>query len=220
VESVLLVSKEGLNMGVKSLAEALALAKEATLDLLEVSGNQNPPVCKLVPRKTPPATTSHTHPNSRFPSHPQPELRPGLGLAGKGKGSPSTTTIASPPSPTHQSTSPLTATTTATTASPVEEEELPKKKSLPPKEIKIGLEIGGHDLQVKVNKVKDFLEKGLLVKLTILGRPGKIPNPKAQSSFYESILATHLAGLYSLTRAPKNEGKHLTALIGPAKASK
>ncbi len=47
VESVRLVDEEGEMVGIVPLAEALERAVEAGLDLVEVSPNAEPPVCKI-----------------------------------------------------------------------------------------------------------------------------------------------------------------------------
>ena len=43
-----LIDKDGANRGTVPISEALALAKEAGLDLVEISPNATPPVCKLL----------------------------------------------------------------------------------------------------------------------------------------------------------------------------
>ena len=43
-----LIDKDGGNRGTVPIAEALALAQEAGLDLVEISPNATPPVCKLL----------------------------------------------------------------------------------------------------------------------------------------------------------------------------
>jgi len=43
-----LITDSGDNKGVVSIAEALALAEEAGLDLVEISPNNKPPVCKIL----------------------------------------------------------------------------------------------------------------------------------------------------------------------------
>ncbi len=48
VARVLLIDGEGEKRGEVSIAEALALAEEAGLDLVEVSPTARPPVCKLL----------------------------------------------------------------------------------------------------------------------------------------------------------------------------
>lgn len=43
-----LIDKDGANRGTVASAEALRLAQEAGLDLVEIAPNANPPVCKLM----------------------------------------------------------------------------------------------------------------------------------------------------------------------------
>ena len=45
---VLVVTADGEQLGVKPLPEALAIAREADLDLVEVAPNANPPVCRIM----------------------------------------------------------------------------------------------------------------------------------------------------------------------------
>ncbi len=48
VPQVQLIDPEGTNRGVIPTREALAIAQEAGLDLVEVSPNSDPPVCKIL----------------------------------------------------------------------------------------------------------------------------------------------------------------------------
>jgi len=48
VPKVRLVDEEGEQMGVVSTSEALAIAKERGLDLVEVAPNSKPPVCRIM----------------------------------------------------------------------------------------------------------------------------------------------------------------------------
>ena len=48
VREVHLIDKDGSNRGNVSISEALQLAQQAGLDLVEISPNANPPVCKLL----------------------------------------------------------------------------------------------------------------------------------------------------------------------------
>ena len=48
VREVHLIDKDGANRGTVAIAEALALAQEAGLDLVEISPNATPPVVKLL----------------------------------------------------------------------------------------------------------------------------------------------------------------------------
>ncbi|MGF1453840.1 MAG: translation initiation factor IF-3 [Alphaproteobacteria bacterium] len=48
VREVLLIDDSGEKQGVTPIEEALAMASEAGLDLVEVAGNSSPPVCKIL----------------------------------------------------------------------------------------------------------------------------------------------------------------------------
>lgn len=48
VREVHLIDKDGANRGTVTAAEAVRLAQEAGLDLVEIAPNANPPVCKLM----------------------------------------------------------------------------------------------------------------------------------------------------------------------------
>ncbi|TFH37318.1 MAG: translation initiation factor IF-3 [Anaerolineales bacterium] len=48
VKDVRLIGADGGNVGVVSLEEALKLAQEADLDLVEVAPNSDPPVCRIL----------------------------------------------------------------------------------------------------------------------------------------------------------------------------
>ena len=43
-----LISEDGEQLGIKSLGDAMAVAREKTLDLVEVAAQATPPVCKLM----------------------------------------------------------------------------------------------------------------------------------------------------------------------------
>lgn len=46
-KEVRLISQEGENLGVVSLGEAVSKAKDAGLDLIEITANARPPVCRI-----------------------------------------------------------------------------------------------------------------------------------------------------------------------------
>lgn len=48
VREVRLITDSGEQLGIVPTVEALARAREAGLDLVEVSPNANPPVCKII----------------------------------------------------------------------------------------------------------------------------------------------------------------------------
>ena len=48
IPSVHLIDKDGANLGTVPIAEALVKAQEAGLDLVEISPNASPPICKIL----------------------------------------------------------------------------------------------------------------------------------------------------------------------------
>ena len=48
VPAVRVIGSEGAQMGVMTTALAMAAAREAELDLVEVAPNENPPVCRIM----------------------------------------------------------------------------------------------------------------------------------------------------------------------------
>jgi len=48
IREVQLIDQEGQNLGVLQIRDALAMAQEAGLDLVEISPNSSPPVCKIL----------------------------------------------------------------------------------------------------------------------------------------------------------------------------
>lgn len=48
IREVQLIDQEGQNRGVVAIRDALALAQEAGLDLVEIAPNSAPPVCKIL----------------------------------------------------------------------------------------------------------------------------------------------------------------------------
>jgi translation initiation factor IF-3 len=47
-EEVLVIDQDGNNLGVKKTSEALKIAKDEDLDLVEINPNSQPPVCKII----------------------------------------------------------------------------------------------------------------------------------------------------------------------------
>ena len=45
---VQVISSEGKNLGTLNTNEAIGIAKQEGLDLIEISPNSNPPVCKII----------------------------------------------------------------------------------------------------------------------------------------------------------------------------
>jgi translation initiation factor IF-3 len=105
------IDEDGKQLGIMSRQEALNIAQERELDLVEISPDANPPVCKIVDW---------------------------------GKYN-------------YQRTKQL-------------QKNRKTAKSLDMKQMRFGLKIGAHDLQIKMNKVAKFLEAGHKVKVTLFYR--------------------------------------------------
>ena len=105
------IDDDGKQLGILSRQEALDLARERELDLVEISPNANPPVCKIVDW---------------------------------GKYN-------------YQRTKQL-------------QKNRKSAKTLEMKQIRFGLKIGSHDLEIKMNHASKFLEAGHKVKVTLMYR--------------------------------------------------
>jgi translation initiation factor IF-3 len=105
------IDDDGKQLGLLTKQEALAIARERELDLVEISPDADPPVCKIVDW---------------------------------GKYN-------------YQRTKQL-------------QKNRKTAKSLDMKQIRFGLRIGAHDLEIKLGKVAKFLEAGHKVKITLVYR--------------------------------------------------
>ena len=105
------IDADGKQLGILSKAEALQLAQDQELDLVEISPDANPPVCKIVDW-------------GKFNYQRTKQLQKNRKTA----------------------------------------------KTLEMKQIRFGLKIGDHDLEIKMSKVTKFLEAGHKVKITLFYR--------------------------------------------------
>jgi translation initiation factor IF-3 len=105
------IDEEGKQLGVLSRTEALEIARERELDLVEISPDADPPVCKIIDW-------------GKF---------------------------------NYQRTK-------------QQQKNRKTTKTLDMKQMRFGLKISDHDLGIKMNKVKKFLEAGHKVKITIFYR--------------------------------------------------
>lgn len=156
-----MVDSDGTQLGILSLSEALRKAQEAGLDLVEVSPNANPPVCKIIDW---------------------------------GKYN-------------YQKTKQL-------------QKSKKKQKSLDIKQIRMGLKIDDHDLDVKLRKVRSFLESGHKVKITLFFRGREMAHKELGYKLVDDIMKK-LEDIAIIDQEPQMTGKHLNLVIrstGNAKA--
>ena len=152
-----LIDQDGDNKGVVSIREALTLAEEAGLDLVEIVPTANPPVCRIMDY-------------------------------GKFKFEESKKAQAAKK----------------------------KQKQIQIKEVKFrpGTEIG--DYQVKMRKLRNFLEEGNKGKVTIRFRGREMAHRELGAELLDRI-EKELEDIASVEQRAKMEGRQMVMVLGPNK---
>lgn len=152
-QQIRVIDSDGSQLGVMDRRDALRLAEEQELDLVEISPNANPPVCKIIDW---------------------------------GKYS-------------YQKTKQL-------------QKSKKNAKNLEMKQMRFGLKIGNHDLEVKLNKVRAFLEAGHKVKLTIVYRGRELAHKELGFKMAEKIIEMQ-GDAIAVDQPPQFAGKQLNFVI-------
>jgi len=152
---VRLISEDGKQLGILSLQEALSLAREKGLDLVEVVASSRPPVCKIIDYGKLRYEQTRRERRSRKMQH-----------------------------------------------------------QIKVKELKVGLNISEHDLGVKLQRAKTFLEKGHKVRISCMLRGREITHPEVAERLMERIVQT-LDGLSIVESSPKLLGKVTSMVLAP-----
>ena len=150
-----MVDSEGNQLGVLTVPEALKIAEEQGLDLVEVAPNSNPPVCRLM-----------DYGKYKYDQKKQ--------LSAK------------------------------------------KSKVQSIKEIKFRPNIGIHDLNVKINRIKEFLTDGHKTRIRIFFRGREITHPERGNELVNEIVK-NVEDIGSVDSEPKLEGKNLIMVLSPGK---
>lgn len=152
-----MIDQDGEQLGILSSAEALAKAQEAGLDLVEVSPNAEPPVCRIM-----------DFGKFRFENSKQKQ--------GAKK----------------------------------------KQKKTQVKEIKFRprTEIG--DYNVKLNKLRKFLEEGDKTKVTMRFRGREFAHQELGMALLKRVMAD-LEDIANVESMPNMEGRQMVMLLGPKK---
>ncbi|NPB04384.1 MAG: translation initiation factor IF-3 [Thermotogae bacterium] len=152
VPRVLVIGPGGNNLGIMSVRDAITIAEEHGLDVVEVSPNANPPVVKIMDY-------------------------------GKYM---------------------------------YELKKKQKKKDRTPelKEIELTPTIGEHDLQVKLKKAREFLEKGHKVKIEIRMRGRQMLHTDLTHKLAERVIAM-LDEVAAVETEPKQEGRFVHFVLKP-----
>ena len=145
------IDQNGKQVGVLSRVEALELAREQGLDLVEISPETSPPVVKIIDW---------------------------------GKYN-------------YQKT---------------KQSQKNKKRTLEIKQIRIGLKIGEHDLDVKLSKIGHFLEIGHKVKVTIFYRGRELAHKDLGFKLAEKVIE-QLNEKAVLEQPPQLVGKQLNFVV-------
>ena len=147
------IGDDGRVLGVLGKSEALAVAEEAGMDLVEVSPDANPPVAKIVDW---------------------------------GKYNYQRTKQA--------------------------QKTRKKSKPLDLKQMRVGLKIGAHDLEVKMRKVNGFLEAGHKVKIAVIYRGRELAHRDLGYTLAERII-NDLGDGVVVDQPPQFAGRQLTFVI-------
>lgn len=142
-------------IGVVDLQKALQIAADAGLDLVEISPNAKPPVCKILDF-------------SRFKYD----------------------------------------------AKKKQQESKKKQKKTSLKEMKFKVNIAQGDFDVKLNKIKKFLEGGDKVKISLWFKGREIVHKDKGKELFDRILAV-IESLAKIESEPKMEGKQIIMVVAP-----
>jgi len=152
---VRLIGKDGKQVGVVAITEAQAQAKQDGLDLVEISPNANPPVCKIVDYG---------------------KLR-------------------------YQMTK-------------KERESKKAQHQAKLKEVKVKPNIDEHDLQVKIKRAREFLEKGNKVRVTCMFRGREMARPELGQKVALRIVE-ELSDISQTESPPKQLGRNFSLVLAP-----
>jgi len=160
VHEVRLISADGRQAGVVSTEQAMMLARDSGLDLVEVSPMARPPVCKILDY-------------GKYKFEQEKRIK----------------------------------------------ESKRKQKLGKLKEIRMQPKIESHDLQFKARQVRQFLEEGNKVKVTIRFRGRELAHTEIGRDVLGRILEI-LVDAAVLERRPQMEGRFMSMFLSPGPAAK
>ncbi|HXG10871.1 MAG TPA: translation initiation factor IF-3 [Gemmataceae bacterium] len=153
ISPVRLIGVNGELLGVVPTSQALEMAREANLDLVEVAPNERPPVCKIMDYGK--FRYQQSHKKGKQKAHQQ-KL----------------------------------------------------------KEIRVRPKTGEHDVEVKVNQARRFLEHKDKVLVNVLFRGRELQHIEEGQRVIQTILEK-LADVAKIERPPSLEGKRMTTMLAP-----
>lgn len=152
------MDENGEMIGIVSISEAMDRARRAGLDLVEVSPNAEPPVCKIL-----------DYGKYKY------ELQKKQNEARK------------------------------------------KQKIIEVKEIQLRPMIDKHDLETKCKKIREFLDQGNKVKLTMRFRGREMAHQEIGQQVMNSVI-TQFTDVGKPESMPKMEGRQMVVILAPAKS--
>jgi translation initiation factor IF-3 len=81
------------------------------------------------------------------------------------------------------------------------------------KQVRLGLKIGEHDLEVKLKRARKFLEEGHKVKISLLFRGREITHPDLGHAILARVMA-RLEDIGVQEQAPTLTGRDLNIIVG------
>ena len=74
--------------------------------------------------------------------------------------------------------------------------------------------IGDHDLEIKINKAREFIERGDLVQFTVMFRGRELAHIEEGTKVFERI-AEALGKIAKIDRHTRREGRRITMTLSP-----
>lgn len=87
------------------------------------------------------------------------------------------------------------------------------------KQVRVGLKIGEHDLQVKVRQAKNFLENGSKVKVSLRFRGREVTHSDLGRVVLDRFV-NHLEGIATVEQPPSLSGREMTMILSLSKVIK
>lgn len=150
-----LIDQNGEQRGIIPITEALDMAREAGLDLIEVAPNANPPVCKIV-----------DYGKYKYDQEKK------------------------------------------------QKEARKKQKLIKMKEIRMQPKIEEHDLQFKSKHIKEFLDEGNKVKVTIRFKGRELAHTELGRDVLNNVLEL-LDDSFVVDKKPSMEGRFMSMILSP-----
>ncbi len=156
-EEVRLIGDDGKLIGIVGIREALDIAEKRDLDLVEISPNAKPPVCKII-----------DYGKYKYKQQKR------------------------------------------------EKDNKKKQHIITVKEVRFRPHTDTHDIETKVRKIREFIEDGDRVKISVMFRGREMAHKEMGRDTIDKVIAL-LEDVAKIDRMPKQEGRFLTAYLAAKK---